>query len=86
VPSTGETFYVRAEVSFIPIGVHNDTIGVVLGLPQGVSVAVSPSTAVRCFVSSTRGVRGVPSRDTGECLASPSPTSGTQIPLGAITL
>lgn len=86
VPSAGDTFYVHTQVAFIPTGVFNDTIGVTMGLPQGVSVAVSASTPIRCFVSSTRGTAGVPSRDTSDCLANPSPASGSQIPLGAITL
>ncbi len=40
---------------------------------------------MRCFITGTRS-GGVPTRATGECVASPSPTSGAQIPLGAITL
>lgn len=84
-PSAGEVFYIHAEAALIWIGVTHDVMGMTLALPDGVSVAVSGATPMRCFVTGTRS-GGVPTRATGECVANPSPASGVQIPLGAITL
>ncbi|MCU0278059.1 MAG: fibronectin type III domain-containing protein [Candidatus Nanopelagicales bacterium] len=81
----GEVFYVHAEAALIWNGVTNDVVGMTLALPEGVTVSPSAATPVRCFITGTRS-NAVPTRQTGECLANPSPSSGVQIPLGAITM
>jgi hypothetical protein len=78
-------FYVHAEAALIWTGVTNDVVGMTLALPDGVTVSPSSATPVRCFITGTRS-NDVPTRQTGECVANPSPASGVQIPLGAITL
>ncbi len=84
-PRAGEVFYVHAEAALIWTGVTNDVVGMTLALPDGVTVSSSAATPVRCFITGTRS-NDVPTRQTGECVANPSPASGVQIPLGAITL
>jgi Fibronectin type III domain len=83
-PTAGETFYLHAWAALIWTGVTNDVAGMTLNLPPGVSVATGGSP-VKCYVTGTRS-NGVPTRQTGECPANPSPTTGVQIPIGAFTL
>lgn len=84
-PKAGETFYLHAWAALIWPGVTNDVAGMTLNLPPGVSVAANGDSPVKCYVTGTRS-NAVPTRQTGECLANPSPTTGVQIPIGAFTL
>lgn len=84
-PKAGETFYLHAWAALIWPGVTNDVAGMTLNLPPGVSVAANGGSPVKCYITGTRS-NGVPTRQTGECLANPSPTTGVQIPIGAFTL
>lgn len=86
VPTAGEVFYLHAEATYLYAGgPSNDVAGMTLNLPSGVSVTPTGGTPMRCFITGTRS-NNVPTRQTGDCPASPSPNTGVQIPIGAFTL
>ena len=84
-PKAGEVFYIRAWAGVVSPRPGTDIAALSLSLPEGVSVSPSSSNPVRCFITST-GNPNVPSREAPDCVASPQPASGVNIPIGAFRL